>query len=173
MSDGRANNGGSRANSGRKSLNTFTPSEILFEIQLQKRGFIEIDVAVRTKDPFKYERHTIGEPTRIIGLEPGEIMKLRRDLQAFLVWWRGDLARERNDAAIEQRMEIGVFPSVAGEGKRRNGRSKEKHVKVRKGPAPPPARDVEGRFCAHDPCPIPLSDEDNPQAAPLGNEAHD
>jgi len=166
---GGAGSGGSRANSGRKPLDTFTPSEILFEIQLQKRGFIEIDLAMRTPDPFKYERHVIGEPTRIRGLEPGEIMKLRRDLQAFLIWWRGDLARERSDASIESRMEIGVTKR----GGWPLGRSTKNHVKVRKGPPPPRVRDGEGRFCRNNPRPVPVDDEDDVQATPLGNEAHD
>jgi hypothetical protein len=65
-----------------------------------------VDIALRTTDPFEYKKHVIGIPTRIKGLEPGEIMKLRRDVQAFLVWWRGELARERADASIEERVEI-------------------------------------------------------------------
>lgn len=91
---------------GRKKRDPFTPSEMLFEIQMQMRGFIEIDIAMRTTDPFKYERHLIGEPTRIRGLEAGEIMKLRRDIQAFLIRWRTQLAIERRDVKIEGRMEI-------------------------------------------------------------------
>lgn len=84
----------------------FTPSEILFEIQMQLRGYIEVDLVLRTTDPFKRERHLVGEPTRIRGLEPGEIMKLRRDLQAWLIHWRAQLALERKDGAVESRMQI-------------------------------------------------------------------
>jgi len=94
-------------NQGRPLSKITTPSEILFEMQLQSRGTIEIDIAIRTLDPFRYERKPIGEPTRIIGLEPGEIMKLRRDIEGFLIWWRGELAIERGTAAgVLERMKI-------------------------------------------------------------------
>lgn len=91
---------------GRQATGPRTPSEILFELQLQARGFIEIDIVIRTKEPLKYEKRIVGTPTIIRGLEPGEIMKLRRDLEGFLLWWRGELARERDDEAIGERMEI-------------------------------------------------------------------
>lgn len=92
---------------GREQKGSFTPAELLFEMQLQSRGFIEIDIAMRTTDPFRYGRPIIGEPTTIRGLEPGEIMKLRRDLQGWLIHWRAQLAIEREDAAVLERMKIG------------------------------------------------------------------
>jgi len=91
---------------GRTSTQPFTPSEILFEIQRQARGIIEIDIAMRTVDPFKYDRHLVGKPTRILGLDPGEIMKLRSGLQGGLVDWRAMLSLERQDKGIESRMQI-------------------------------------------------------------------
>ncbi len=106
LAPGLKKRGPAKPGRGRKAISIFTPAEILFEVQLQARGYIEIDIALRTMDPFKYERHVIGPVTRIKGLEPGEIMKLRRDLQGFLVWWRGELARERQDTEVTKRMEI-------------------------------------------------------------------
>lgn len=91
---------------GKPNRKPFTPTEILFEIQLQARGWIEIDIPIRTVDPFRYERAFIGEPISIRGLEPGEIMKFRRDLQAWILHWRAMLALEREDAELVNRVKV-------------------------------------------------------------------
>jgi hypothetical protein len=90
----------------RPTRRVFTPAEILFEIQYEARGYIEVDIAMRLSDPFSYNQHLIGAPTKIRGLEPGEIVKLQRDIQAWLLKWRADLALERKDEKVVERMQI-------------------------------------------------------------------
>jgi hypothetical protein len=91
---------------GKRFVSPWTPSEILFELQMKVRGYIEVDVALRTPEPYDVNRHIVGRPVRIKGLEPGEIMKLKRDIEGFLIWWRGELARERADAELLKRVDI-------------------------------------------------------------------
>ncbi len=79
-----------------------TPSEILFEIQRKARGFIEIDIALRTTDPFKYDRKVLGNPIRIRGLDPGEIWKLKSDLEGLIIKWRSWLIEDRRERNSEK-----------------------------------------------------------------------
>lgn len=102
----KGQDGGPRLGAGRKPIRMFTPAEILLEIQIQSKGYTEIDVVIKTPDPFNNRYHTIGVPTKVRGLEAGEIMKLRRDLEAWLIRWRTELALERKDEKVKERVKI-------------------------------------------------------------------